>query len=386
MERILKRNICFVTTVHPFEDIRIYHKEIKSLINNGYKINYIVKNPNEYKSSRELRIYSLAGKNTLAGRIFNNALALLFSLKSKSTIFHIHDPELIILGIILKVGFRKTIIYDIHELYFNSLLYKSYLPYYLAKIVSKVYIILEKIGARFFDVLVLAEAEYAKYYNAFNRKIIVLQNFIPSNRIVRYPVKMDDDSEIQFVYVGSITRVRGIYEMIEFCKILRNNIKFQLHLIGPFYPNKLEEEIKLLIHRDKLNKIIKIYGQLPFEKAQNLVKKFDIGLIFLHPILNHKTILSTKMFEYMGNGLVVFMTDIDLWQTFNRTYSCGLTLNIFDLKKEREKITKFVGDILTINKIKKNNIKTVKNQFIWELEEKKLVTLYNNLLRNTNDI
>ena len=86
------------------------------------------------------------------------------------------------------------------------------------------------------------------------------------------------------------------------------------------------------------------------------------------------------MFEYMGKGLPIIMTNFPLWEEFNQNYHCGLTIDIFDLDGEKKRICDFLQNWEMLQKIGKNNVENVMKNFTWEIEEKKLLDIYGKLL------
>lgn len=376
-----KETVCHLTTVHPLNDNRVYLKEILSLANAGYKVDFIVKKDEIKYSHQNVNFVFLNAEPGLVNRIKNNFVALKRAVKLNRKIYHFHDPELIVVGLILKIMFRKKVIYDIHELYRDALLHKNYLPKLFAKVFSVVYVLIENISIHFFDYIVLAEEGYVPYYQ--NKSYVLVQNFVQS-KYVLYGNSLEPSQaeEVNLLYLGNIAKVRGAFEILTLAKLLKPEFNFKIHLIGKFHPRNLQDEVIHKIAENDLIENFEIHGFLPFPEAQKIVKKCDVGIIFLHPILNNLTILPTKLFEYMGNGLAVLMSNFPLWQDFNSKYNCGLTLDIFNLSKEKEKILAFLRDKDKISKIGKNNIKTVIENFTWEIEEKKLLSMYENLLRN----
>jgi len=373
------REICVISTVHQIYDTRIYFKEILSLVNAGYIVNFIVKKQKILFDHPNIRFHFLPNRPGLWNRIKNIVLTIKLGNKINNLVYHIHDPELILVGLYYKTFKHKVVIYDIHELYHDELKYKPYFNKVFAHIVANIYRAVDWFATKMFDANILAEDKYRDYYNGNN--FIVIQNYILSNYVVEKPLPILKESDkLQIVYVGSIRDVRGISEMLSFVHLLSSEMNFTFHLIGSFTPPILENEINDFISEYKLEEKIKVYGMLPFPEAQKIVKKCDIGLLFLHPILNNLTILATKMFEYMGNGLAVLMSDFPLWIEFNQNNNCGLTVNIFDLDNEKAKIQNFLNNRKQINQIKMSNIENVKNNFIWEIEEKKLINLYKEIL------
>ena len=120
------RKVCHLSTVHQPHDTRIFHKEIFSLANAGYFVIYIVRKGTQVLDHPRISYKFLEDPKNLVDRIINVLKAFRIALSTKCSIYHFHDPELIPIGLLLKLLTRKKIIYDIHELYSDALLYKSY--------------------------------------------------------------------------------------------------------------------------------------------------------------------------------------------------------------------------------------------------------------------
>lgn len=377
----MKRKVCVISTVHFLNDTRIFHKEILSLAKQKLSIVFIGRgNPFLLPEIDGVTFYPLPEKPGLMGRVKNIWLAFKQAIRSRAEVYHLHDPELIIIGFVLKWLYGKKIVYDIHELHADEIKYKPYLKHPLNHVAALGYSITEKLATRVFDANILAESEYAQFYSGSN--FVAIQNFIPAKYILKSEEDLCAPSDpLQFVYLGSITRVRGAFEMLKFADFLRRNTtrNFNLHLVGPIYPSELEMQMQAEINRTGLEKAVTLHGKLDFPEAQKLLRKCHVGLIFLHPILNNTTILPTKLFEYMGNGLAIMMSDFPLWQKFNHTYGCGLTVDIFNFEKSRDAIVAFLSNPEALRRTGLKNVQIVRNNFLWEFEEKKLFELYERL-------
>ena len=97
--------ICHLTSAHPRYDTRIFHKECKSLNNNGYNVYLIVADNlgNEIKDG--INIFDV-GRDKL-GRIirFTKTTFKIFkkAIQIDAEIYHFHDPELIFFAYMLKL-------------------------------------------------------------------------------------------------------------------------------------------------------------------------------------------------------------------------------------------------------------------------------------------
>ncbi len=373
-------NISIITTVHPIDDTRIFFKEILSLAKAGHKINYIVKHGEISNKHPNINIIYLKNNNKLSTRFQNVILAFRIARGLKAHVVHFHDPDFLIAAVILKLFYKRKIIYDIHELYFDSLLHKSYLSKNVSRLLSNGYRLVDNLSVRFFDRVILAETGYYKYYRNLTKKITTLQNYLSKQYLSdKVEIHSGPQKELNFVYLGSISKVRGIYEIINLAEVLSQNNNFKIHIIGPWYPPQLEYEIRRIISDIRLVNNFIIHGRLTFPKAQKLLEKCDVGLLFLYPNLNITTTLPTKLFEYMGKGLAVIMSNFSSWKKFNQKYNCGMTIDIFNISKEKSKLNTFLNNDFELKKIKQRNVQTVNKYFLWENEEKKLLEIYNQL-------
>lgn len=108
------KKICILTSVHHAFDIRIFHKEAKTLVQAGYSITLIAQhNRNEVVDG--VKIIALPKPKNRFIRIFGLSWRVFYlALRQHADVYHFHDPEIIIAGIILKI-LGKKVIYDVHE-------------------------------------------------------------------------------------------------------------------------------------------------------------------------------------------------------------------------------------------------------------------------------
>ena len=77
------------------------------------------------------------------------------------SIIHFHDPELIIIGYLLKRRGKK-VIYYVHEDYMMSIKQKNCLPYFVCNPLTIIICFVEKELSKLFDV-VIAEKYYIEF-------------------------------------------------------------------------------------------------------------------------------------------------------------------------------------------------------------------------------
>ncbi|MEG2428816.1 MAG: glycosyltransferase, partial [Oscillospiraceae bacterium] len=132
-----KKQICILTSVHRHDDVRIYHKEAKSLKEAGYDVTILC---HDFSGKDENGINFIKiklPKNRFLRMIVSAGKFYKTAKKINADYYHFHDPELIPTG--KKLAKTAKVIYDVHEDVPRQILTKPYLSPSIAKIVSKSY-------------------------------------------------------------------------------------------------------------------------------------------------------------------------------------------------------------------------------------------------------
>lgn len=370
--------ICHLTSVHPPLDIRIFYKECTSLVNADYDVTLIA--PIKQKELiNGIKIIPINLSNSRVIRILTVTFKMWsLALKTKAELFHFHDPELLICGVLLKLSGKK-VIFDIHENIRLSFSSKHWLNTKLAVIVKLIYYLVERLSLLFFDALVLAEESYQSYYP--QKKSCVVLN---------YPLFIDKsinnnefiNNSIKLIYTGGIHINRGIWEMLFLVKNLKdNNINVTLDLVGQMWPNSLITDIEQYIFKNNIGNQINIHGRVNFKEVSNLLENSDIGISILKPIPNYKESLPTKIFEYMQHGLPVISNSFELLKTYVERENVGICIDIDNISDELGKIISMFNDREQMKIMSLNGIELTANKWNWNTQEKKLIDLYNLILK-----
>src|SRR5690625_6448025 len=159
-----KRHVVHMTTVHHPYDPRIYYKQCLSLHEAGYEVTIISQTKDE-PSEMDMQIRHIPVKkytSRLKRMIFRTWDAYKKAKQQNADIYVFHDPELLFVASLLKKR-DNMVIYDIHEDYITSILQKDYLNKPIKKVISKIYIMMEKNLTRKMAIS-LAEKYYKDMY------------------------------------------------------------------------------------------------------------------------------------------------------------------------------------------------------------------------------
>ena len=368
--------IAHLTSVHPRYDTRIFHKMCCSLTALGKvylvcadgKDNEVIKNVNIIdvgkSKSRILRMI------TSVNLIYKKAINL------DADIYHLHDPELIRIGLKL-LEKNKKVIFDSHELIVDQILSKKYLPKFLRNPISKIYNYYEKHSLKKLN-LICATPYIRDYLKTINKGTIDILNYpLLDDHIINKIELSKQSNKVKYIcYVGDITINRGIKELVEALELTSN--KVVLNLAGNFETPLLEKEIRNLPGWKNVNYL----GYLKKEQVNNVYANSFAGIVTLHPTPAYINSLPTKMFEYMSFKLPIIASDFKLFCKIFDEVGCGLNVDPCNPKKIAESIDKLIDDPKKSIQFGENGYEVVKREFNWRIEEKKLFSFYEKVVNS----
>jgi len=371
-----KYRICHITTVHPPFDDRIFHKECRTLAKEGYKVYLIAKHDKEETVEGVNIIPIPEAKNRMQRIILLSIKALSNALNLKADVYHFHDPELLPVGVLLKLLTGKKIIYDVHEDYSKQILSKYYISRIMRKSISYLIKMLEHISSLFFDGIVTATDDILRNFS-YHKRAISVRNFpIIENFPDVKKINSDKKDVFNLIYIGGLTEERGIIQMVQSLEFAKSNKQLKLILCGEFDPPDLEVKVRSLKGFEK----VEYLGWVDHKKISELLTKTDAGIVCLHPIPNYLTSLPVKLFEYMLAGLPVIASNFPLWKEIVEGNNCGICVNPLDPKDIAEAIKYLIEHPDEERKMGENGRKAVLEKYNWQKEGEKLIELYEKLL------
>lgn len=371
----MKKKIFVFTSVHNWNDTRIFHKECKSLAKR-YIVEFHAPYAEEETIIDGINIVGLPKWRSKKDRIKINLILLKRILKSDADVFHFHDPELIFTAILIKLKGKK-VIYDVHENIREQIKSKENLNVVKRAVYSIGYQIIEKLLSLFIDCFVLAENSYSSLYDS-NKSVIVL-NYPKYIEIIKKPLQIG-----KVVYVGNwIQAERGAMELIEAAYILKQKqIKFEIFWLGLFETgSSLKGEVMAKIKQYELQDNIVFLNRIDYSKLFEVIGDANIGFSCLHPVRNFLKSYPTKMFEYMMAGVPVVASDFPLWREVIDKYDCGYCVDPLNYSDIAAAIENAINNPEKAELMGKNGEKAIKTEYNWKTQEIKLLKYYENLLK-----
>jgi len=361
--------ICHLTSLHPAKDNRILYKECTTLAQNGYDITLIAPDADDtiingvkvtgFISSRGGRFTRMMSGMK---RLYRKARAV------NADVYHFHDPELMPLGFWLRLKGKKVVI-DIHENTPASLLSKPYLKNKIVKYTISVLIDLtEKFFVNFYSLIITARPDISDRFK--RHKPVTLRNFplLPDYEdIPDIDIKKRGKA---FIYVGGISLIRGIIQLIDAFEKVPDA---ELWLLGPFEDDNLRKKCENMKGWRK----VRYLGIVQPYEIFKYIKKADAGIITFLPKPNHLTTLATKPFEYMACGLPMIMSDFKYWKDFFKDSS------LYADPEDSDSISKAIQEMNDNEDLRlrmaRKNLELAQNVYNWQSEREKLLDAYKSL-------
>jgi glycosyltransferase involved in cell wall biosynthesis len=369
------RKICVLTSAHPPFDVRIYHKECKSLARAGYEVTLIV--PVEREGVHEgISLKSLPRWTNRFDRILRSPFTTFRkAMQADADVYHFHDPELIPTGLLLRCA-GKQVVYDIHEDVPRTISYKSYIPEPLKWPVSRAAEAIENWAGARFSALVAANPIIGDRFRKVNEHTAVVNNYPKMEELEHFPDASADKSEGILLYVGMrITRARGAREMVEALSLLPETLRPQLRLVGAWDPPELQESLADL---PGWQRTVFVGPQDRLGVASEL-HKARVGLVILHPEPNYVTSHPVKLFEYMCAGIPVIASDFPIWRDIVTKAKCGLLVNPTDPEDIAQAMEYLLSNPEEAAEMGRSGLRAIHENYNWASEEKHLLKLYDRL-------
>ena len=209
------RRILVVSSAHRASDGRIAQKQAKTLADAGYAVTVLALERAKGTSlppGPEFVEYAPPAART---RRFLLRLPwlLVYCAGNRFDAYHLHDPDLILIGSFLKLLGRR-VVYDVHESYPMVVLDRAWIPQALRPLLSRIWRKLEAAFVRRVDLTVTAHHAVSEQFPEGN--VITVQNFpILADWKAAADVPPMAQRPHRVLYYGDLTEQRGLFTMLQ---------------------------------------------------------------------------------------------------------------------------------------------------------------------------
>jgi glycosyltransferase involved in cell wall biosynthesis len=305
----MQMHICHMTTVHPAKDARIFYRMSCALAERGCTVTLIAP-----ESSEDVLVRMSTWNTQIerSGRTKRLVLALRAALAERADIYHFHDPELIPLGLALKVlRPSAAVVYDVHEDYPAMMRVKYWIPQPLRPLMAQAAHLANTAAGMCLDGIVAADPNVQQdFQHVALHKCIVYYNFPMLSVFTPAPAE-PSVAQADLVYIGGMSDRAGIFVLLDGLALLaKQGITPSVRLAGYTDGETGLAAIQQGIRTRGLSAQVELRGRIPHMQVPAWIRSGRIGLVTLQPIAKFLKNIPTKMFEYWACGLPVIASDL----------------------------------------------------------------------------
>jgi glycosyltransferase involved in cell wall biosynthesis len=267
--------ICFLTSGHEVFDSRIYYKEILSLKKKYDEIYIIAPGEKSFTTKDGIKVLSFEKRKKWYDRFRPMKEIFQLALSVNADIYHAHEPDSFQVAVKLKKCLGAKIIFDSHEYHPES--FAEHFKFGRTLIKKCVYLYERHLGKKA-DYIISVNDLLVNKFKKYNRNVALFPN---------YPVITEIEPEEQFseiptfVYVGGISKERGIIKILESIKLVKG--KYRYVIIGHFSSEDFKNEVYKYVEENLKDQEIVFTGTIPHIQVSKYLRNACGGFVLLQP-------------------------------------------------------------------------------------------------------
>lgn len=321
--------LCHFTTVHTELKSRSFYMEFMPLAAAGAEVRYVA--PAGIDGRRDgVEFVALRKPRGRIGQLRCIPAVLQVLLRQRADLYHFQDPELLPAALLLKLLFRKKVVFDSYEDFAAMALTMRGTPRPLRPIVAAVVGGLQRMAALSFDGLMTADSgTLRRVARVGHSRKLTFYNF-PNLELFPAP-KAAAAKDFDVVYRGGLSERAGTWVLLEAVRSLAaRGRNVRVLLIGYCDDGEVERALRERVESLGLAAQVEIMGRIRHSEMAQAVGRARIGICPLQDIPKFRVNIPVKVFEYWACGLPVVASDLPPIRPFFKNVHGGILFSPSD--------------------------------------------------------
>jgi glycosyltransferase involved in cell wall biosynthesis len=301
--------VVHLSVVHRPDDARICERECRTLAGAGYDVTYLAPGATAGRDEHGVRLAALPARPR--SRRFLSVREIVAALRVlRPFVVHAHDPELLTLFPLLR-PFVPRLVYDAHEFLREQIMAKEYIPAGARPLVAAASSLAQRGLVRWADGIVTVTDGALDDLGLRPRLRLVAPNY---PRLAGFEglepfAELAGDPRLRLVYIGALSRNRGISLMLDVMERLESDDALLL-LGGIFSSPEFEAETKTRLEAG-LGDRVRFLGRVPRNEVLRYLASAEVLWTPSSPSAQFsRPTLATKVYEGAAAGLAVLTSDL----------------------------------------------------------------------------
>jgi len=378
--------VCVLSTI-PISTSRIVNRQCRALANAGAVVTLLSPNPKTESHGRFATRHFPCSASAL-GRLLTSPRVLRPALDEHADIYHVHTFQLVPMALLLKLVFKKNVIYDMFEDFPSMVLTREWRPFWLRHLVSRCVHRLEEIACSKLDAVVTADPAVLKQYLKPGRRTgsarrMVFYNF-PSLDVFFGKAavwRRDTEKRYDIVYSGGMSERTGVFVLLDAVeKLAAKTIRPRILMFGYADTPVFKEEFLARARTRGVDDCFEMLGRIPHEQVPLMLMQARIGVVPLQPIPKFLKNIPTKVFEYWACGLPIVASDLPPIRPFFREGQYGHLVRPDSSDEFAEALARLLENPVTAQRMGEQARSAVLTRMNVLPEQRKLVRLYRQIM------
>jgi glycosyltransferase involved in cell wall biosynthesis len=368
--------IVHLSSVRTANDIAVFGRACRVLASAGHEVSYAVPASVDHVAEN-IRILAIRkpGRPRLQRMLFTTWSAYRRAARVPADLFFVHDPEMLPVALVLRMRGARVVYYA-HEDAPRDVMSRYYLPMPFRPVVARFVEAVEHLVCPRLTALVAATDTIATRMRSLHPQVITVRNY-PRLDVLEGPAVRWMERPHTIVYLGGISLVRGIREILEALALLPEGSPARLVLAGQFSPPSLAAEMM----RHPGWRRVEWLGHIDPARIPQLLLRARAGLVVYHPEANHVTAEPYKLFECMAAGIPLIASDFSHWRTIISSARCGILVDPRNPVEISQAIDTLVADTELAEQLGAHGRRFARDRCDGDRETAKLLELCERIVR-----
>ena len=379
--------VCVLSTI-AIRTSRIVNRQCFALARSGASVTLISPNPEE-SVHPNFRLRSFKCLRGALGKLVSTPMIIAPALKERADIYHIHTFQLVPVAILLKLFFRKCVVYDMFEDFPSMVLTRHWWSDWIGRVVSRLVYAVEALACKTLDAVVTADPGVLRQYlrkglRKHSARRMVFYNFPV---IDLFSERIPDEitagcKRYDIVYSGGMSQRTGVFVLLDAVEqIVQRGMRPKVLMFGYSDRPEFKAEFLKRAAEKRIDDCFELLGRIPHEQVAFLLSQARIGVAPLQPIPKFLKNIPTKLFEYWACGLPIVASNLPPIRMFFREGIYGHMVDPTDAQQFANAMFHLLDNPQTAQWMGEQARTAVRTRLNAAPEQHRLFRLYSTLLQ-----